>query len=60
VVPTGPDGEREPFWRLRSDYRLGQASVDEEVGRAFHDRGADPQPGPVSLGVVDQMSTPAA
>jgi len=21
VVPTGPDGEREPFWRLRSDYR---------------------------------------
>ncbi len=23
VVPTGPDGEREPFWRLRSDYRDG-------------------------------------
>jgi len=21
VVPTGPDGEREPFCRLRSDYR---------------------------------------
>jgi hypothetical protein len=21
VVPTNPDGEREPFWRLRSDYR---------------------------------------
>jgi len=21
VVPTSPDGEREPFWRLRSDYR---------------------------------------
>ena len=23
VVPTSPDGEREPFWRLRSDYRGG-------------------------------------
>ena len=20
VVPTGPDGEREPFWRLRTDH----------------------------------------
>jgi site-specific DNA recombinase len=20
VIPTGPDGEREPFWRLRTDY----------------------------------------
>ncbi|MBV8868476.1 MAG: hypothetical protein JOY65_03535 [Acetobacteraceae bacterium] len=35
VVPTGPDGEREPFWRLRSDYRLGHAPVDQEVGRAL-------------------------
>ncbi len=25
VVPTSSDGEREPFWRLRSDYRNGHA-----------------------------------
>ena len=29
VVPTGPDGEREPFCRLRSDYR---ASVQSPQG----------------------------
>jgi site-specific DNA recombinase len=23
VIPTGPDGEREPFWRLRTDYLDG-------------------------------------
>ena len=22
VIPTGPDGEREPFWRLRTDYLI--------------------------------------
>jgi site-specific DNA recombinase len=27
VVPTSPDGEREPFWRLRSDYRTKGGSV---------------------------------
>ena len=27
VVPTGPDGEREPFCRLRSDYRNGHVQV---------------------------------
>ena len=27
VVPTGPDGEREPFWRLRSDYRNGDVPL---------------------------------
>jgi site-specific DNA recombinase len=27
VVPTGPDGEREPFWRLRTDYRGGHRQV---------------------------------
>ena len=27
VVPTGPDGEREPFCRLRSDYRDGDVQV---------------------------------
>ena len=27
VVPTGPDGEREPFWRLRTDYRSRDRSV---------------------------------
>ncbi len=53
VVPTGPDGEREPFWRLRSDYRLGHAPVDQEVGRPFRDRGANAQSGTVPLGVVD-------
>jgi len=27
AVPTGPDGEREPFCRLRSDYRDGDVQV---------------------------------
>jgi len=27
VVPTGPDGEREPFWRLRTDYRGGHVPL---------------------------------
>jgi site-specific DNA recombinase len=27
VVPTGPDGEREPFWGLRSDYRGGDRAL---------------------------------
>ena len=27
VVPTGPDGEREPFCRLRSDYRSDDGQV---------------------------------
>jgi len=27
VVPTSPDGEREPFWRLRSDYRNDDGSL---------------------------------
>ncbi len=27
VVPTGPEGEREPFWRLRSDYRNGDVPL---------------------------------
>ena len=27
VVPTGPDGEREPFYRLRSDYRNDDGQV---------------------------------
>jgi len=27
VVPTSPDGEREPFWRLRSDYRGGDRTL---------------------------------
>ncbi|MBV9579332.1 MAG: recombinase family protein, partial [Chloroflexi bacterium] len=60
VVPTGPDGEREPFWRLRSDYRLGQALIDQEVGRALGDGRADAQPGAPSLGVVDEQGTLAA
>jgi site-specific DNA recombinase len=29
VVPTGPDGEREPFWRLRSDYRNDDGSLQD-------------------------------
>jgi hypothetical protein len=28
VVPTSPDGEREPFWRLRSDYRNRHGAVE--------------------------------
>ena len=28
VVPTGSDGEREPFWRLRSDYRGGDRAME--------------------------------
>src|SRR4051812_40251913 len=36
--------------------RLGHAAVHQEVGRALGQRRADPLPGPVPLGVVDQMS----
>src|SRR3954470_24614449 len=36
--------------------RLGHAAVDQEVGCALGQRRADPLPGPVPLGVVDQMS----
>jgi site-specific DNA recombinase len=32
VVPTSPNGEREPFWRLRSDYRNDNGSL-QDVGR---------------------------
>src|SRR5689334_17803212 len=35
--------------------RLGHAAVHQEVGRALGQRRADPQPGPVPFGVVDQM-----
>src|SRR5689334_24792246 len=34
--------------------RLGHTAVHQEVGRALGQRRADPPPGPVSLGVVDQ------
>src|SRR5215217_8636375 len=40
--------------------RLGHAPVDQEVGRAFRDRRADPQAGPVPFGVVDQPGALAA
>src|SRR3954447_804925 len=33
---------------------LVHAAVDQEVGRAFGDRGADPLTGAMPLGVVDQ------
>jgi len=36
---------------------LVHASVDQEVGSTFDDRGADPQAGAMTLGVVDQPST---
>ena len=39
VVPTGPDGECEPFWRLRSDYRSRHEPVEADnrrrVARAY-------------------------
>src|SRR3954454_11546224 len=35
--------------------RLGHAAVDQEVGRALGQRRADPLPGPVPFGVIDQM-----
>src|SRR3954470_12379673 len=35
--------------------RLGHAAVHQEVGRALGQRRADPQPGPVPFGVIDQM-----
>ena len=38
AVPTGPDGEREPFCRLRSDYR------DRGVSIQSHHRPAPPRP----------------
>src|ERR671932_827816 len=37
--------------------RLVHAAIDEEVGRALGQRGADPQPGAVPLAVVDQPIT---
>jgi site-specific DNA recombinase len=36
AVPTGPDGDREPFCRLRSDYR-GGLWLDEDGGAAAHE-----------------------
>ena len=33
VVPTGPDGEREPFWRLRTDYRTLVGQAERMAGR---------------------------
>ncbi|MBV9579330.1 MAG: recombinase family protein, partial [Chloroflexi bacterium] len=47
VVPTGPDGEREPFWRLRTDYRGRDWALEagdrglaaRAYGRASRDRG---------------------
>jgi site-specific DNA recombinase len=30
VVPTSPDGEREPFWRLRSDCRGGDRAMQTD------------------------------
>jgi site-specific DNA recombinase len=39
VVPTGPDGEREPFWRLRTDYRSHHGQMEtgdrRRVARAY-------------------------
>src|SRR3954451_18254060 len=35
--------------------RLSHAAVHQEVGRALGQRRADPQPGPVPFGVIDQM-----
>src|SRR4051794_36967572 len=35
--------------------RLGHAAVHQEVGGALGQRRADPQPGPVPFGVIDQM-----
>jgi hypothetical protein len=42
-----------PRWLLN-------APVDQEVGRAFRDRRADPQAGPMPFGVVDQPGALAA
>src|SRR3954466_1391936 len=36
---------------------FGHAAVDQEVGGCFGRRGADPQTGAMTLGVVDQPST---
>jgi hypothetical protein len=35
---------------------LVHAAVDQEVGRGFGQRGADPQTGTMALGIVDQLS----
>src|SRR4051812_28534622 len=35
--------------------RLGHAAVHQKVGRALGQRRADPLPGPVPFGVIDQM-----
>ena len=35
-------------------------AVHQEVGRAFGDRGADPQSGTVPLGIIDQLVALAA
>ncbi|MGI4802128.1 MAG: hypothetical protein ACRYG8_50465 [Janthinobacterium lividum] len=37
VVPTGPDGEREPFWRLRTDERGSDRALEAcDRGRVAH------------------------
>ena len=35
---------------------FGHAAVDQEVGRTFGQRGADPQTGTMAFGIVDQPS----
>ena len=49
-------GASGPSHRLR----LFHSPIEQEVRRAFSDRSSDTQPGPVSLGVIDQPRALAA
>jgi hypothetical protein len=42
VVPTSPDGERHPFWRLRTDYLRLVPSLDREKPVRGPDAGSGP------------------
>ena len=60
VFPTGPDGEREPFCRLRTDYLQGvglaeplRQVVPGDAGAQDVDHGLDEPPQPFDVALPD-------
>src|SRR5690242_17648057 len=51
---TNLEQEIGPSSRPAHLLRLVHPAVHQEVGGAFGDRGADPQSGPIPLGIIDQ------
>ena len=58
VEDSAADLEQEVGATTGPSHLLGfvHAAVDQEVGSAFGERGTDPQPGAMALGIVDQPS----